>query len=328
MDDHWDDHGDDHCAAATIVRPAHPPTQQWTELLLRYNLADVFTDRPLAGNQLAVFDDERPLDNGLMQAVASEMNLSETVFLAAPQNGGDARVRLWSTVTELDFAGHPLLGTAAVLAARHPADKAQWRIETNVGTVPVTTIRHEQPGRFTARMDQPLPTIEPVPDDPARRLLEVLGLAGSMLPVTLYDAGIRHLYVMADSPETVMGITPDHPALGALVGRDHVNVFAPTGPTSAVTRMFSPFDKVPEDPACGSAAGPLAAHLVRHGLLASGTEITLSQGEAVGRPSTLYATAHADRDTIHSISVGGGVWLIGNGQLTLPDDLLRTDADT
>jgi trans-2,3-dihydro-3-hydroxyanthranilate isomerase len=293
------------------------------EPLLRYDLADVFTDRPLAGNQLAVFAEERQLDDRLMQALALEMNLSETVFLTAPQHGGDTRVRLWSTVTELDFAGHPLLGTAAVLAAHRQADKAEWRIETNIGTVPVTTVRHE-PGRFTAWMDQPLPKTEPVPDEPARRLLDVLGLARSMLPVTLYDAGIRHLYVMADSPETVMGIVPNHPALGAVVGSNHVNVFAPTGPTTAVTRMFSPFDKVPEDPACGSAAGPLAAHLVRHGLLPSGTEITLSQGEAVGRPSTLYATAHADAEGIHSIHVGGGVCLIGNGQLTLPDDFLRT----
>ncbi|WP_436777587.1 PhzF family phenazine biosynthesis protein [Yinghuangia sp. YIM S09857] len=291
---------------------------------MRYDLADVFTDRPLAGNQLAVFTDERPLDDELMQAVALEMNLSETVFLTARRDGVDARVRLWSTVTELDFAGHPLLGTAAVLAARRPADKAELRIETNVGIVPVTTVRHG-PARFTAWMDQPLPKIEPVPDGLTCRLLDVLGLAGSVLPVTLYDAGIRHLYVMADSPEAVMGIVPNHPALGAVVGSDHVNVFARTGPTSAVTRMFSPFDKVPEDPACGSAAGPLAAHLVRHGLLVSGTRITLSQGEAVGRPSTLYATARADRDKIRSIGVGGGVCLIGNGQLTLPDDFLRTD---
>lgn len=286
------------------------------ELPLRYDLADVFTDRPLAGNQLAVFADEGPLEDGLMQAVALEMNLSETVFLAAPLGGGDVRVRLWSTVTELDFAGHPLLGTAAVLASRLREDKTELRIETNVGIVPVTTVRH-RPGRFTAWMDQPLPNIAPAPDGPARELLDVLGLDGSVLPVTLYDAGIRHLFVMADSPEAVQGIVPNYPALGAVVGADHVNVFALTGPTSAVTRMFSPYDKVPEDPACGSAAGPLAAHLVRHGLLASGTEIILSQGDAVGRPSTLYATAHVDADGIRSIRVGGGVCLIGNGQLNL-----------
>ncbi|HSA50818.1 MAG TPA: PhzF family phenazine biosynthesis protein, partial [Yinghuangia sp.] len=282
--------------------------------MLRYDLADVFTDRPLAGNQLAVFADGGLLTDRLMQALALEMNLSETVFLTAPQVGGDARVRLWSTVTELDFAGHPLLGTAAVLAGQRSEGEAEWRIETNVGIVTVTTRRH-QADRFTAWMDQPLPKITLAPAEQAGQLLDVLGLAATVLPVTLYDAGIRHLYVMAESPEAVLDIVPNHPALGAVVGSDHINVFALTGSATAVTRMFSPYDKVPEDPACGSAAGPLAAHLVLHGLLASGTEITLSQGEAVGRPSTLHAVAHTDRDTIRSIRVGGGVCLIGGGHL-------------
>lgn len=287
---------------------------------MRYDLADVFTDRPLAGNQLAVFADEGPLPDLLMQAIALEMNLSETVFLAAPRDGGDARVRMWSTVTELDFAGHPLLGTAAIIADRRREDEVELRVETNVGMVPVTTRRHSR-GRFTTWMDQPLPKIALASTESTGQLLDVLGLTGSVLPVTLYDAGIRHLYVMAHSPEAVLGIVPNHPALGAVVGGDHVNVFALTGPARAVTRMFSPYDKVPEDPACGSAAGPLAAHLVRHGIIESGAEITLSQGEAVGRPSTLYAVAHADGDAIRSIRVGGGVCLIGGGKLDLPVDL-------
>ncbi|WP_116211657.1 PhzF family phenazine biosynthesis protein [Streptomyces olivoreticuli] len=285
---------------------------------MRYDLADVFTDQPLAGNQLAVVADDGTLPSDqLMQAIASEMNLSETTFLSPAREGGDARVRLWSTVTEVDFAGHPLLGTAAVLAQHRGEDETTLRIETNVGTVPVTTRRHS-PARFTAWMDQPIPRISPVPTTQADQLLGVLGLARSVLPVTRYDAGIPHLYVMADTPEAVRAIVPSFPALGHVAGRSRINVFALTGTATAVTRMFSPYDRVPEDPACGSAAGPLAAHLVRHQLVPSGTEIILSQGEAVGRPSTLYAVAAADHDEIHSISVGGGVCLIGSGQLCLP----------
>ncbi|MEU6290248.1 PhzF family phenazine biosynthesis protein [Streptomyces sp. NPDC046988] len=136
--------------------------------------------------------------------------------------------------------------------------------------------------------------------------------------MTRYDAGIPHLYVMADDPEAVRGIMPNFPALGEAAGSSRINVFALTKPASAVTRMFSPYDRVPEDPACGSAAGPLAAHLVRHGRLASGAQITLSQGEAVGRPSTLHAEAAVEADRITSIRVGGGVCLIGSGQLSLP----------
>ncbi|MFD3662827.1 PhzF family phenazine biosynthesis protein [Streptomyces sp. NPDC058659] len=286
---------------------------------MRYDLADVFTEAPLAGNQLAVFTEFTEVDATVMQAIALEMNLSETVFLCPAEVGGDVRAKLYSTVTEVDFAGHPLLGTAAVLAQHLIAEETTLRVETNVGIMPVTTRRLGE-DRYTAWMRQPLPKISPVPDEQAAQLLAVLGLGRSLLPVTLYDAGIPHLYVMADSPEAVRAIVPDFPALGRAAGkgRARINVFALTGPDAAVTRMFSPYDRVPEDPACGSAAGPLAAHLVRHRLLASGVQLTLSQGEAVNRPSTLYAQAAADQDDIQSIDVGGGVCLIGSGRLRLP----------
>ncbi|WP_195911396.1 PhzF family phenazine biosynthesis protein [Streptomyces kaniharaensis] len=286
---------------------------------MQYDLADVFTDTALGGNQLAVFTGTVAVDPGLMQAIALEMNLSETVFLRPAEAGGDIRAKLYSTVTEVDFAGHPLLGTAAVLAQHQAADETTLHIETNVGVVPVTTRRLGE-DRYTAWMRQPLPKVSPVPDEQAAGLLAVLGLQQSLLPVTLYDAGIPHLYVMADSPEAVRAVVPDFPALGRAAGpgRARINVFALTGPDTAVTRMFSPYDRVPEDPACGSAAGPLAAHLVRHGFLASGVQLTLSQGEAVNRPSTLYAQVVADQDDIQSIDVGGGVRLIGSGRLRLP----------
>ncbi|MGW1159286.1 PhzF family phenazine biosynthesis protein [Streptomyces sp. NPDC002519] len=289
-------------------------------LSLPYDLADVFTDTFLGGNQLAVYTETTaPLDADLMQAIALEMNLSETVFLLpAQENTADARVRLYSTVTEVDFAGHPLLGTAAILARDRAEDEVALRIETNAGIIPVTVRRHDGE-RFTGWMDQPLPDVQRVSGEQADRILDVLGLKSSVLPVTRYDAGIPHLYVMADAPEAVRGIVPSFPALGEAAGTSRINVFALTGPSSAVTRMFSPYDRVPEDPACGSAAGPLAAHLVRHGRLASGTRITLSQGEAVGRPSTLYAEAAVESDRITSIRVGGGVCLVGSGQLRLPD---------
>lgn len=286
---------------------------------MRYDLADVFTDTALGGNQLAVFTDLTAVDPVVMQAIALELNLSETVFLCPAEAGGDVRTKLYSTVCEVDFAGHPLLGTAAVLAQHLVADETTLHIETNVGIVPVTTRRVSE-DRYTVWMRQPLPKISPVPDQQAARLLAVLGLEQSLLPVTLYDAGIPHLYVMADSSDAVRTIVPDFPALGRAAGesRARVNVFALTGPDTALTRMFSPYDRVPEDPACGSAAGPLAAHLVRHGLLASGVQLTLSQGEAVNRPSILYAQAVADQDDIQSIDVGGGVCVIGSGRLRFP----------
>src|SRR6476620_7127371 len=102
---------------------------------LRYVVVDVFTDRPLAGNQLAVFTDARGLPSETMQALAREMNFSESVFVQLPEAGGHARLRIFTPTRELPFAGHPVLGTAFVLAA--PLQLDEIRLETGSGVVPV-----------------------------------------------------------------------------------------------------------------------------------------------------------------------------------------------
>ncbi|WP_370131548.1 PhzF family phenazine biosynthesis protein [Streptacidiphilus sp. EB103A] len=290
---------------------------------LPYRLADVFTEVPLAGNQLAVFTGGgEALSIDEMQAIAREMNLSETVFVLPSRAGGDARVRLLSSVTEIDFAGHPLLGTACVLAAQDDRTGVRaLRLETNVGVVPVR-VEQQDSGHYDAWMDQPLPRISPFPEDSTEALLKALGVSRSVLPATVYNAGIPHLYLMADSIAEVEAIVPNFQLLGEIAGTNRINCFAGEG-ISFTTRMFSPYDYVPEDPACGSAAGPLAAHLVRHGLVRSGQEITLSQGRQVGRPSTLYANAEGTFDEITSVKVGGGVCLIGGGELLLPASATR-----
>ncbi|MFF1712194.1 PhzF family phenazine biosynthesis protein [Streptomyces sp. NPDC058268] len=293
------------------TRPAHSALEQQ----LSYALCDVFTSRPLAGNQLAVVWEGELLNEARMQALARELNLSETVYVFPAQEGGDARLRLYSTVVEVPFAGHPILGTAALLADRRDLHGEHLlRLETARGIVPVT-VQRTAPGRYTAWMDQPLPEIRDF--DRAEELLGVLGVERALLPVQVYDAGIPHLYVMAETVEAVAQIVPNFPELGRIAGNCRINVFAGQGDTFT-TRMFSPFDFVPEDPACGSAAGPLAAHLVRHGIIDSGREVTLSQGANVGRPSVLYAMASVKDGRIGEIRVGGGVCLIGEGRLTLP----------
>lgn len=286
---------------------------------LPYRLADVFTEVALAGNQLAVFTDGGDrLSVEAMQAIAREMNLSETVFVVPPEAGGDAKVRMLSSVCEIDFAGHPLLGTACVLAAQWdlPEHELMLRVETNVGLVPLKVTRRSF-GHYRAWMEQPLPEVSDF--DRGEELLEALGLKRSLLPIQVSNTGIPHLYVTAESVEAVEGIVPDFPLLGRIAGGPRINVFAGEG-LEYTTRMFSPFDvAVPEDPACGSAAGPLAAHLVRYGRVEPSIQITLSQGASVGRPSTLYARAHGRADQITSIEVGGGVCLIGGGELVLPE---------
>ncbi|MDQ3876310.1 MAG: PhzF family phenazine biosynthesis protein, partial [Actinomycetota bacterium] len=156
----------------------------------RYVVCDVFTDRPLAGNPLAVFTDARDLDDGQMQGLAREMNLSETVFVLPAEQGGHARIRIFTPSLELPFAGHPVLGTAFVLGG--PLQLTEIRLETRWGIVPVQ-LEREQARIVFGWMSQPLPTIEPYADE--AELLAALDVERSELPVEVYDNGARHVYV-------------------------------------------------------------------------------------------------------------------------------------
>jgi trans-2,3-dihydro-3-hydroxyanthranilate isomerase len=278
----------------------------------RYVIADVFTDTPLAGNQLAVFTDARELPEELLQRLAREMNLSETVFVYLPEAGGHARIRIFTPAAEIPFAGHPTLGTAGVLAA--PLQLGEIRLETGSGVVTVRLERDEGGSIVFGRMEQPLPSIEAYPDEEA--LFDALGVAGSEFPVELYDNGMRHVYVALGSEDTVAGLRPDLGRLD-LAPNLGVNCFAGSG-TTWKTRMFAPGGGVPEDPATGSAAGPLALHLARHGRIAFGDEIEISQGAEIGRPSTLYARAEGSADQVERVEVGGSAVIVARGEFRLP----------
>jgi trans-2,3-dihydro-3-hydroxyanthranilate isomerase len=276
----------------------------------RYVIADVFTDKPLAGNPVAVFTDARDLSEVDMQAIAREMNLSETVFvLPAQADDADVRIRIFTPAVELPFAGHPTLGSAFVLGG--PLQKIVIRLETGAGVVPVTLDRDGAKIVF-GRMEQPVPRWESV-DDPAA-IFAALGVEASSLPVVRYDLGPGHLYVALDSPEAVRGLTPDIGALAAATP-DGVNCFAHVEGNRWKTRMFAPNHGVNEDPATGSAAGPLAIHLARHGRIPFGEEIEISQGAEIGRPSTIFATVEGSGDRIDRVEVGGSAVLVARGEL-------------
>jgi trans-2,3-dihydro-3-hydroxyanthranilate isomerase len=279
----------------------------------RYVVADVFTDTPLAGNQVAVFTDARELPEELLQRLAREINFSETVFVYSPEEDGHARIRIFTPATELPFAGHPTLGTAFVLAA--PLQLAEIRLETGVGTVPVTLDRDESGAIVFGRMTQPIPTVEPYERE--QELLDALGVEGSDLPVELYDNGMRHVYVALPSKEAVSTLRPDLGRLGELPPVLGINAFAGSG-SRWKTRMFAPAGGVAEDPATGSAAGPLAVHLARHGRIAFGDEIEISQGTEVARPSTLYARAEGSAEEVTRVEVGGSAVVVARGQFRLP----------
>jgi trans-2,3-dihydro-3-hydroxyanthranilate isomerase len=277
----------------------------------RFVLADVFTDVPLAGNQLAVFTDARGLTGDTMQRVALEIGFSETVFVLPAEAGGDVRIRIFTPRFELPFAGHPTLGAAFVLAA--PLQSGVLRIETGNGVVPVALERDEHGKVVFGRMEQPIPAVTSV--DETGDLFRLLGVQGSTLPVELYDNGSRHIFVALAGEAEVAALAPDMNALGVF-GVTGVNCFAGSG-TRWKTRMFSPGDGVGEDAATGGAAGPLACHLARHGLVPWGDEIVISQGAEIGRPSTLYARAEGGGGLIDRVEVGGAAVLVGRGELRL-----------
>ncbi|HET7807955.1 MAG TPA: PhzF family phenazine biosynthesis protein [Gaiellaceae bacterium] len=279
----------------------------------RYVVADVFTDTPLEGNPVAIFTDGRALADEEMQRLARELNLSESVFVLPTEADAHARIRIFTPSAELPFAGHPTLGSAFVLAA--PLQSPVVRLETGMGVVPVA-LEREQDRIVFGRMEQPLPTWEAFPDEGA--LFAALGVAGSELPVEVYENGPRFVYVGLGSEDDVATLRPDFNALldisGGLVG---VDCFAGSGGRWK-SRMFAPGAGVAEDPATGSAAGPLAVHLARHGRIAFGDEIEITQGVEIGRPSTLYARADGSPEQLERVEVGGSAVIVARGDFRLP----------
>jgi trans-2,3-dihydro-3-hydroxyanthranilate isomerase len=277
----------------------------------RYVVADVFTDTALQGNQVAVFTDARGIPEETLQPLAREVNFSETVYVYPAEQGGHVRIRIYTPTVEIPFAGHPTLGTAFILAA--PLQLDEIKLETGVGIVPVR-LEREGPRITFGWMDQPIPPVKPY-DHPAE-LFAALGVSGSTLPVEVYDNGLQHVYVALRSEDEVAALEPDMTALARLPDVLGVNCFAGEG-TRWKTRMFAPGGGVPEDPATGSAAGPLACHLARHGRIAFGDEIEISQGAEIKRPSKLYARVEGSREQISKVEVGGSAVTVARGEFKL-----------
>jgi trans-2,3-dihydro-3-hydroxyanthranilate isomerase len=275
----------------------------------RYVVCDVFTDEPLAGNQLAVFTDAREIPEQLLQRLAKETNFSETTFVYPPEAGGHVKMRIFTPGNEVPFAGHPTLGTAFVLAG--PLQLDEIRIETGRGTVPVW-LERDGPRIVFGRMQQPLPIVEPF--ERADELQAALDVT-SRLPVEQYDNGIVHVFVTLGSEAEVAALAPDQQRLAA-VGPAGINCIAGSG-SRWKSRMFAPSLGIAEDPATGSAAGPLALHLARHGEIGFGEEIEISQGAEIGRPSTLYARVHGSAGAIERIEVGGSAVIVARGEFRL-----------
>lgn len=281
-------------------------------------IVDVFTEKPLAGNQLAVVLDGRGLADDLMQRIAREMNFSETTFVFPPDDPSHAaRVRIFTPGTELPFAGHPTIGTAWVLADEGTVRQNDFTLEEKVGPV-----RVRRDGRLVWMIHPPLKYDRVLPH---KAVAAAIGIAEEGIvhdvPAQVASTGTAFLFValrdmgLVDSanadPARVRTLLKGSPAHG-------VFLFAVAGPGRAYSRMFA--TDVAEDPATGSASGPLGAFAVRYGLVERAPRVTLvsEQGTKMGRQSFVHVerTYDGDRDVPSRIEVGGGVRPIVTGTLS------------
>lgn len=283
-----------------------------------YRVVDVFTQTPLEGNALAVFTDARGMSGDLMQRVARELNLSETTFVfPAEREKTAARVRIFTPAREMEFAGHPTIGTAYVLRAsgRVPADATSFVLHENIGDVPVRVDEEERIWLTT-------PPISVRGAYDRAKCAAALSLSVDDLlpnvPCELLTAGNPNIYVPVRDAATVDRADVDTAALRALLRGDRTLctfVFAPA-PFGAYSRMFAPELGVVEDPATGSATGPLAAFMLRHNLVQQ-TRFYSEQGTKMGRRSILHVLVRGERGK-DGIEVGGHVTPLTQAVLTLP----------
>src|SRR3954471_4755864 len=299
----------------------------------RYLHYDVFTDNPLEGNQLAIFPAPAGLTTDRMQRIAREMNFSESTFIFPPETDGtDVRMRIFTPGEELPIAGHPTVGTTFALV--HEGTIAPGRqgfvFGLGVGPTPVSLEWKGQALDF-AWMTMPLPTFGTEVADRAA-FARALGLQSADLadgPVQPVSCGNVFLFVRLASRAAVDRVSIDRAAYVACLrgaGLDELPVFILTldregasGDETVYSRMLAPGFGIAEDPATGSASGPLGAYLFRHGLVPRErlTHFVSLQGVAMLRPSRIHVAIDGQGDRITRVRVGGRSVLVGEGTLTV-----------
>jgi len=314
---------------STLPSPPEPPST--AHVAFDYAQVDVFAERPLEGNQLAIFADARGLSDSEMQLLARETNLSETTFIipraAEIERERGVQVRIFTTAEELPFAGHPTLGSASWLYWNHPILRGAETItlDLKVGPIPVrfTPPQHGQHGVFgTMRQNDPI-------FGAAQNRTEVATVLD--LPLNDLDQGLPIQTVSTGNPFCIVPLrslavaarlaVPHTPQVKDYLARHDAKFFyfitrAESGGGAAWHARMQFYNG--EDPATGSAAGPAVAYLVRHRQVASGEEIVIEQGVEMLRPSRLHVSARIADDKVSDVFVGGRTIPVATGRFFLP----------
>jgi trans-2,3-dihydro-3-hydroxyanthranilate isomerase len=292
-------------------------------LRFAYQLIDVFTRERFGGNPLAVFPDAQGLDPALMQRFAFELNLSECTFVLPPDRAGcDVHVRIFTPRRELPMAGHPVVGTAFVLEREgRAADLVTFGL--GVGPTPVERVLGPDGGPIWRMQQRAARFGEPVVDRTA--VARALGLApGDLgaLPIEPVSTGNCFAMVELASLDALARARLDVAAWSALPGAAEAlgpYLFVRTADGAAQARMFAPGDGIAEDPATGSAAGPLGAFLLARGAVAPGDDgvarLTVAQGVEMGRPSAIFVESEGSGRDVPVVRVGGAAVAVGGGWL-------------
>lgn len=294
-----------------------------------YSVLDVFAEAPLAGNALAVFSDARGLSTEEMQAIAKEMNLSETTFIVprAPEIERERGVqaRIFTPREELPFAGHPTLGTATWLYLNHPrfAGAETIALDLPIGPIEVSFPREQSGLGIFGAMRQNGPVFGQMHD--RAEVAQAIGLSvddlDPDLPIQTVSTGMPFCIVPLRSLAAAARLAIPQPVAQAYLARTDAKFFhcitradqASGAQWHARMQFYNG-----EDPATGSASGCAIAYLVRHGLTPSGQRIVIEQGVEMLRPSRIYVSATRDGDEVRKVKVGGRTIPIATGRLFLP----------
>jgi len=290
-----------------------------------YFILDVFTNVPFGGNQLAVFTEAATIPEEKLQVIANEMNLSETVFLYPPETDqGDYKMRIFTPSNEMPTAGHPTIGTSHLLLneLQQPLKNEDVLIlEQQVGPISVTFTREASHFNLLT-MQQPNPIFGNLVQNRSM-IAEMLSIKEAELmpgmPIQSISCGNNFLYIPVVSLDVLAKINIRVDLLqqqANKLGTQALYIFTTNTESEADTRgrMFAPLWGMQEDPATGSASGPLGCYLVRHAIN-DGKMITCEQGVEMGRPSTIKVQIGHENEVVNKVLVGGEAVLVGKGTM-------------